>query len=207
MYTLNLNTVFNYALISVGFSGYNDYLKTVNSRKAIHMARRHVLAWILVTKVRETTLKQVGDFLQKNHATVINSVNRVSDLLSVHDERTVNLVGKALGVLDELVRASLMEATETFHSQGVTDMKIVIGVIGDAVNGGMTINPEDSLNTVYAQALKFLTERDCEFRFEHLESSEWSSNLFRLPADAKRGTKFKSFTPPVHIPDSYVSFD
>lgn len=150
MYSINLNTLFNYALISVGFSNYNEYLKTVNTREYRYVLKRQVLAFILKMIVKEITTIEIGELLKKDHATVVYSIKKIHSLLSINDKKTVNLLNDSLSKFKELIKKEL-------DLENKTDLKVIMFLITQAIENGMDINLEDSLSNIYSNALNFLS--------------------------------------------------
>lgn len=150
MSKIDLNTLFNYALISVGFPSYEDYLKTVNTRKYDYVIRRQILTFILITKVKGITTIQAGELLKKDHSTIVYSVKKINNLIYINDKETVSLLNDSLNKFKELIKNNL-------NLENETDLRIVMLLITHAIENGMEVNFEDSLSSIYNNTLNFLS--------------------------------------------------
>lgn len=147
----DINKLFNFALIAVGFSNYNDYIKTHKSRKLKYTFKRHVLAWLLMNKIEGLSTMEIGYLMNKDHATVIHSIKKIKELYEINYKPIVNLVNNSSEKFKELVYNDLNLEQET-------DSRIMLELILEAINNGMEINEDikNKINSLYKDTLKFL---------------------------------------------------
>lgn len=102
---------------------YDNAIANITLRKRIYLESRQIYFYIKKKYTRET-LKEIGQFLNKDHSTVLHSLKNVKDLLEV-DKNFKNLVEKIevdlnLNKLENKKYLNVTLSVELYNSLPVT---------------------------------------------------------------------------------------
>lgn len=152
MSTLNtIQTDFEVAILAAGFRNIEEYHSTRNKREDNYVIKRAITFWLL--KSLRTfegkglySLSDIGRVAFKDHATVLNAVKKINNLIDTNDREYTNYILNTKEVFNLIRHRNKNEAPPT----------IQLRIISDAVVRGFEINPTLSFFEVYNEAFDFL---------------------------------------------------
>jgi hypothetical protein len=111
---LGIERIFNIVCDYLGVDGEDVKGKT---RKGNIAEARHVFCFLAYHSIANHTLKEVGEFIDRDHSTVLHSKNRIQDFLEF-DKKTIKMI------------ADLRNKLGKFSSDDISNTKITASHVG-----------------------------------------------------------------------------